>query len=378
MFRKLLLATILVPSAVFGSTVPEIVDSVRRADCPDRRVAIFNVDAVESEDGWVLQGKVSEPGFKADLFRALDRNGIKYRDGIAQLSTDRWGQVRIPVACMRVEPGHEQEMASQAIMGMPLRILEIVDGDYRVQTPDGYIGYMPSSSLVEKTADEMKAWRSAPRLVVTALDQVDVYSTKKPQGPRDIVTDVVNGSVLEGSLDGKEKMVHVALPDGREGWIRRSDVTEISQWASQPFDPEVILNMAYSLNGTPYLWGGTSAKTLDCSGLAKVSYLANGRILSRDASQQALTGTRMAPEQWRELQSGDLLFFGNPKTGKVTHVAIYDRDGEYIHSSGRVKVNSIDPSAADYLTTPHLSSTRIAGNENTPGIWLAKDHPWYF
>ena len=132
------------------------------------------------------------------------------------------------------------------------------------------------------------------------------------------------------------------------------------------------------MQGTPYLWGGTSTKALDCSGLAKVSYLSNGIILMRDASQQAKTGSIMTPEQWRDLQPADLLFFGNPRTGRVTHVAIYDRDGNYIHSSGRVKVNSIDPDGEGYLTTPHLSSTRIHGNEGTAGIVRAIDHPWLF
>lgn len=354
-----------------------VVADVKSQVAPDKRQAVFDVKIVENEGGVPMAiGIVSQPEFKDALKTALGNTATV--DGVAVIPGDRWGQVRIPVACMRVKPGHEQEMASQAVMGMPLRILGVVEGDYWVQTPDGYLGFMPSSSLVEKTPAEMEAWRGADRLVVVSHDQTDVYTSQKPTGPRDIVTDLVNGSIVEGKITGKAKMVEVTLPDGRSGWVKRDDVMPVKEWASQEFDPEVILNMAYSLQGTPYLWGGASSKALDCSGLAKVCYLANGIILMRDASQQATTGGIMKPEQWRDLEAGDLLFFGNPKTGRVTHVAIYDRDGNYIHSSGRVKVNSIDPEGKDYLTTPHLSSSRIKTHLGTKGITRAIDHPWLF
>ena len=62
----------------------------------------------------------------------------------------------------------------------------------------------------------------------------------------------------------------------------------------------------------------------------------------------------------------------------MTHVAIYDHDGNYVHSSGRVKRNSVDPESESYLTTPFLHAVRIAGNEETPGITRARNHPWYF
>ncbi|MCH5246433.1 MAG: C40 family peptidase [Muribaculaceae bacterium] len=355
----------------------KVIATVKSQVAPDSRQAVFDVRVVEADNGALHAiGVVSDASAKDAIAAAL--SGTVDLSGVVVLPQNRWGHVRIPVACMRTKPGHAAEMATQAVMGTPLRILGVVDEDWWVQTPDGYIGYMPSSSMVEKSAEEMAQWRKANRLVVTAWDQVDVYSTQKPSGPRDIVTDLVNGSIVEGSIAGKSKMIEVTLPDGRKGWIDRSFVTDISQWASQEFNPDTILNMAYSLHGTPYLWGGTSAKALDCSGLAKVSYFANGIILMRDASQQAKTGEIMAAERWRELEAGDLLFFGNADTGRVTHVAIYDRDGNYIHSSGRVKVNSIDPASEGYLTTPHLSSSRIKTRIGSVGITRVANHPWFF
>jgi cell wall-associated NlpC family hydrolase len=49
-----------------------------------------------------------------------------------------------------------------------------------------------------------------------------------------------------------------------------------------------------------------------------------------------------------DLEPGNLLFFVNPNSGKINHVAIYTTAGDYIESSGRVRYNSLLPSAPDY------------------------------
>ena len=127
--------------------------------------------------------------------------------------------------------------------------------------------------------------------------------------------------------------------------------------------------------GSGYLWGGTSTKVTDCSGLMKIAYLANGIILSRDASQQALTGEKIA--DWHKAELGDLLFFGNSKTGRVTHVGMYLRDGLYIHCSGQVKINSLEEKSPLYLYSP-LSISRIKTKIGTTGIIPVRDHSWFF
>lgn len=346
---------------------------------PDKRQQIFEV-APSFADGHVaITGRVSEPATKAQLFNALKARGVDALDMVEVIPDTVWATSRISVAMNRLAPGHEQEMGTQCLMGMPLRVVDEDDGWYRVQTPDGYLSWVTGSSLVLKSDKEMAAWRKAPRLVVTNPYQTRAYYTSKGKGLRDVVTDLVNGDIVEGSLaNPRNGRVEITLPDGRKAWVDVNDVTDINTWANQKFDAQKILDQAYSMEGSPYFWGGTSVKNLDCSGLAKVSYLSNGIILRRDASQQALTGKPIAAADWRSLEPGDLLFFGNARTGKVTHVAIHDNNGDYIHSSGRVKRNSVDPESPMYLTTPFLGAVRINGYEGTDGIVRAKDHPWYF
>lgn len=287
--------------------------------------------------------------------------------------------VSIPAASMRTRGAHAAEMSTQAVMGTPVELLEHKGEWWLARTPEGYEAWIPESSVKPKSEAEMRAWRlNGNRYVVNSLWQTRAYSSPTASGPRDVVTDLVLGAIVEADpaslSDGR---LQITLPDGRRGWADAAVLTPVAQWADQPFDAAKILDTAYSMEGTPYLWGGTSVKALDCSGLVKVSYLNNGIILLRDASQQARTGLRLDAAAWRDYQPGDLMFFGNASTGKVTHVAIYDHDGRYVHSSGRVKRNSVDPESPDYLYSP-LHSVRIHGYEGTEGIVRAIDHPWYF
>ncbi len=355
---------------------------VKARFAPDSRQAVYDIKAYNDNNGnLTVGGEVSDSTAASATRRALAEAGIDYADGIKQLPYDKWAQVRISAASMRTAGRHSAEMATQAVLGTPLRVLTKGSDWWRVQTPDGYIAWIPSSSVVAKTPAQMQEWRKAKRFIVTSPYQIRAYKTPKTNGLRDVVTDLVNGCIV--TVPGNEMSVVdgrvcVELPDGRTGFVNVDDLTPIETWAAQNFDAERILDIAYSMEGTPYLWGGTSTKALDCSGLAKVSYYANGLILMRDASQQAKTGRRIEAANWRSCQPGDLLFFGNAKTGKVTHVAIYDHDGNYVHSSGRVKRNSVDPESDSYLTTPFLHAVRINGNEETAGITRARNHPWYF
>lgn len=295
----------------------------------------------------------------------------------AKTVSENWALGRISVAHVRVAKGHSSELASQILMGMPVKLLSKVGDWWQVETHEGYKGYVIGSSLSIKSETEMNQWRNSNRVIVTSIYQSQIFKSPTQCGIRDVVTDVVNGVILQGKKCNTE-FSEVLLPDGRKGFIRSNDITPIEEWASQDFNPELILDMAYSMHGLPYLWGGTSTKSLDCSGLAKVCYFANGIILRRDAYQQAETGIKINANNWKSCQAGDLLFFGNAKTKRVTHVAIYNENGLYIHSSGRVKVNSIDPNSDLYLKTPFFHACRINGAIGTDGIIQAINHPWYF
>ncbi len=358
----------------------DVIKDVKQQYAPDTRVAVWSVTAdKQGGNSVVLRGKTDNPDAKDALLRGLKAVNIAYKDSITLLPDATvekpWALVTISVACLRGEPRSGAELVSQAIMGTPVKVLECDGGMSRVQTPDGYIAYVTDSSLQFLSADGFAAWKKARRVVVTA--NLSMAYEKPVENIDAAVSDLLLGNILEykGETAG---FVQVSLPDGRTGYVKKTDVKEFSEWAKQNFDMPTIERSARRMMGTPYLWGGMSAKMADCSGFVRTAYFSNGIILQRDASQQALTGKKIDPKKWRtEAEPGDLIFIGT-KSGKVTHVAMYIGNGKYIHSSGRVKINSMDKSASDFLDYNFLSMSRIKGEVGTKGIVAVRNHEWYF
>ena len=367
--------------AAMAITPVETLNDLKQRIASDKRTAVWDVKAAQQNGKWVLTGTVGTKAQKQAILAAMLKNGYgTYTDKITVLeegipAARKWALVKLSIATLRTEAKHSAEIATQGIMGAPVKVLQ-KDGEwYRVQMADDYIAYVPESSLAFKTESQMKSWRHAKRYIVTCYDSRLVTEAHGDE----TVSDLVMGNILEFKAESG-KWIKLATPDGRVGWVDAADVAELSQWSQQGFSAAQIEKTARRMMGSSYLWGGTSTKVTDCSGLTKVSYLSNGIILQRDASQQALTGKIFKKgTDWHQYETGDLLFFGNEKTGRVTHVGLYLRDGKYIHCSGQVKINSLDPKASDYpyLYSP-LSASRIKGMVGTKGIVALKNHPWYF
>lgn len=288
-----------------------------------------------------------------------------------------WAQVRIPVACIRDGKSHASEMTSQVIMGTPLVILEDDEEWIRIQAPDGYEGYINISGLSRKNDAEMDVWRSSSRLTVISRPEIKVYSSPTSKSPRDVITELVMSSIVEGRLSDGE-MSEIILPDGRHGYVESKALLPIDEWASRSLDMDSVLETAYWLMGTPYLWGACSTKSVDCSGLVRVTYFDRGVLTLRDARQQIEIGLHISPDDIAKLHKGDLLFFSNTPEGRISHVAIYDSDGKYIHSSGLVKTNRMTADDPDFSNRFYRGASRIKGMEDTEGIVRVLNHPWYF
>ncbi|KGK91924.1 hydrolase [Desulfosporosinus sp. HMP52] len=104
-----------------------------------------------------------------------------------------------------------------------------------------------------------------------------------------------------------------------------------------------VVDRAVSLQGTPYVFGGTTTKGFDCSGFTKYVYASSGISLPRTSYAQFASGT---PVNKSNLQAGDLVFFSTYAKG-ASHVGIYIGGGRFVHASNPnsdVKISSLSDS----------------------------------
>jgi cell wall-associated NlpC family hydrolase len=120
-------------------------------------------------------------------------------------------------------------------------------------------------------------------------------------------------------------------------------------------DPRAIMvDVAASMVGQPYRWGGAAPGGFDCSGL--VAYAAGGAGIHvpRTAREQLRAGTSVARA---DLRAGDLVFMHLEH--KELHVGIAIGGERFIHApsaGGQVRIDSL---AAPRYSRSFLAARRI-------------------
>ena len=298
--------------------------------------------------------------------------------------------VQTSTCYMRAQPDYESALETQELMGT---VVEIVGekGYWReIVSPQPYKAWTTEKTLVEMTSEQIYEYEMAQKYLFTA-PYGHIRRTPDENGAK--ITDLVGGDVLrvvkkQNEQSGKQdKWVEVMLPDGTIGWTLREDVRllgerinirkgDSSEGLIDAAIMEKVLSTAQELCGVPYLWGGMSHKGVDCSGLVRISFLMHDILLPRNASQQVFCGKEVevsrpdilgktqeeveknydrekALNATKNLQRGDLVFFGNTETGRITHVGIYLGDGTMIHASHLVRYNSLIPGEENYYENAH-------------------------
>jgi len=362
----------------------EVISNFELENDIEKRETIFNIAAEFRKGDLILTGETDNLQLKNRLLSKLE--SFKFKDEIVLLPDStvgnfEYGLITVSVANLRSKPMYSAELATQALMGTLVRILKKKGGWFQIQTPDRYISWIDSGMLTPVTKTELSDWKNSKRVLFKG-DNGTVYQTNQLQNP---VSDVTMGNIVI-ELERSLRNLKISLPDGRTGFVRKNDWIDFNDFKSniQP-DTTQLKQLAEQLIGRPYLWGGTSVRAMDCSGFVKCLYFMNGIILARDASLQTKYGNEInTKENFNLLQTGDLLFFGRKENDeqkeKVTHVSLSLGKTEYIHASGRIKVNSLNPNSeiySEYRKNSFVRARRIIGSTNEYGIQLLKNHPWY-
>jgi hypothetical protein len=368
--------------------VNSVIQTVKEKFAPDKRTAIFIFEVIESENKITIKGETNIIEAASEFEKMMKEANIKFDNQIEMLPSDKLGKekfgvINLSVANFRSKPDHPAELVTQAILGTPVKILQKgEDGYYLIQTPDGYISWLDDDGVQFMNQIEFKQWTESPKVIY--LKEYG-FSFSEADMNSQTVSDLVAGNLLK--IMGEDSDFYlVNYPDGRVAYIKKDEAKLFNDWynALNPTG-ETILKTAHRFMGIPYLWGGTSTKGMDCSGFTKTVYYLNGIVLQRDASQQVNNGEMVdTKDGWQNLQPGDLLFFGRRadenRKERITHVAIYIGDGDFIHAAGRVRINSFNPEKpyySDYRKSGFIKAKRILTSVGKNGIERILENSFY-
>jgi cell wall-associated NlpC family hydrolase len=301
---------------------------------PDARAVI-----VECSDEGVLSAVSGAIGAMGDdvEYRLLPESETGLPEGLVVASS---------VADVRKEPTHTSELLTQAVYGDGVEPLKS-DGEwYLVRLDDAYVGWIRSWHLaIASPRDQRRYAASASHRVAT--NHAEVLAEPDPAALP--VTDLVIGTHLIISNCKRRGWRGVTLPDGKTGYLKSRSLEPIPRRRRPARDRLAATGLRFL--GIPYLWGGSTPKGFDCSGLIQRIFRLNGALLPRDSDLQAGFG-RLKPEGDPEkLRTGDLMFFG-ASAESITHVAMTLPDGLFLHAHGQVRVGSLD--RAHRLYEPNL------------------------
>lgn len=145
------------------------------------------------------------------------------------------------------------------------------------------------------------------------ISAVDKYGNKSSVTYNVVVEDKVQEEVVDDSSNNNSSNAVINY---------QNDYTPVA-------DVNGLVNLAYSLIGSPYVAGGTTPSGFDCSGFVQYLYSMMGVNISRSTSTQIHDGVAVS---YDNAQPGDILSWGYVD-GVPTHSAIYVGNGQMIHAT---------------------------------------------
>jgi cell wall-associated NlpC family hydrolase len=213
------------------------------------------------------------------------------------------------IAPILVEPDVRTTQVSQLLRGHAAEITARQGVWLHVRTGDDYEGWIHQGYVESIPGDGplLRGWDD-PRplsLGCTVRDATGAVR-KLPLG----------ALIAEG--EGRTSGLAMNLEERRQNFV--------------PTGPAITATAVTYFESASYEWGGVTPWGADCSGLVQSSFALHGVHLPRDAWMQSTSGEPLAAD-FAVLQPGDLLFFSDDPSGRITHVAISLGGSRVVHQA---------------------------------------------
>ena len=223
----------------------------------------------------------------------------------------------------------QSEIITQGLLWENVKIISKVDNWYKIKQWDNYESFIYYKFVVDDTIyidenlDDGSKWYVVNKRVVKAFS-LGVGSNK-----------LLSFGTVIPIVDVTSKGMYVTVtPDNNKYYINKNDLFAYKIKHSL----EDIATYSLELLGTPYFWGGKSGFGYDCSGFVQTLYRLHKIVLPRDTKDQIKLNNLV--QVFSNFTKGDLIYFHDKN--KVNHVGMFIYEHKFIHSSGFVKINSIN------------------------------------
>lgn len=286
-----------------------------------------------------------------------------------------------------------------------VKVTESTEGWYKVAYGQGQSGYVSKAHVTDSKAEADYAamhFDNYKRAIVKT-DGSDVNIRSSASKNSSIIGQLKNGTeiVLLYDENGYTKIYYGADMDAgfvvsecielTNTWIPKSEVSSIQTAAAQRKEAEAkaraekaakekaakakakaskssgsyttpaksakgnaIVSNARKYLGVRYVYGGTTPKGFDCSGLVQYVCKSVGIKVNRTAASQFSNGRAVNRS---DLQPGDLVFFAKSK--RISHVGIYIGGGQMIHAPHTGDVVRIASINSGYYKRTYVGARRV-------------------
>lgn len=129
----------------------------------------------------------------------------------------------------------------------------------------------------------------------------------------------------------------------------------VGRYTARTIKVDRVMQTAKSLQGVPYVWGGSAPSGFDCSGFTQYVMARNRVTIPRTAALQYQQGIWVEKSR---LWPGDFIFFSTYAPG-ASHVGIYLGSGQFIHASSGAGKIVISQLSNTYYTQHYLGAKRM-------------------